>query len=217
MEIALTYFDRACPVTCEIIDAEGKTVAEAEGVSEGVSEDGRLRLTVENPILWNGEHPYLYILVLSCGGEVITDFVGIREITAENGVLKINGTAVKFRGVNRHDSDPVTGFAISLDQMKRDLLVMRQHNVNAIRTSHYPNAPQFYQLCDRYGFYVIDEADNESHGPSEVYLADRTGDGWRIRWNKAISDNPAFTKATVDRTERLVHRDKNRPCVIVWS
>ncbi|MFR3764638.1 MAG: glycoside hydrolase family 2 TIM barrel-domain containing protein, partial [[Clostridium] symbiosum] len=95
--------------------------------------------------------------------------------------------------------------------------VMKQHNVNAIRTSHYPNAPQFYQLCDELGFYVIDEADNESHGTNDIYMEEDHEAGWRERWNHAISDNPAFTEATVDRAKRLVERDKNRPCVLIWS
>lgn len=213
VELAMTFFGAAVPVTCSLYSRDGKLAAKAEGVPE----DGKMVLEVENPVCWNAEQPYLYTLVLECENEVITDKLGIREITVEHGVVKINGTAVKFRGVNRHDSDPETGFTISLAQMKKDLLVMKQHNVNAIRTSHYPNAPQFYQLCDQYGFYVIDEADNESHGTGYIYMEDRTGDGWRDRWNRAIADNPEFTEATVDRAQRLVQRDKNRPSVVIWS
>ena len=100
---------------------------------------------------------------------MITEYIGIREIHVENSVVYINGAPVKFRGVNRHDSDPVTGFTISVDQMKKDLELMKRHNINAIRTSHYPNAPMFYQMCDKYGFFVIDEADYESHGTMNLY------------------------------------------------
>ncbi len=166
---------------------------------------------------WNAEEPYLYTLVLETPGEVITERVGIREVSIQNKVLCLNGRPIRFRGVNRHDSDPVTGFAISPAQMKKDLLLMKEHNINAIRTSHYPASPILYQLCDRYGFYVIDEADNESHGTNA--LIDR-GEGWESymkRWTAPIADNPAFHDAILDRTQRLVSRDKNRPSVLIWS
>ena len=170
------------------------------------------------PHLWNAEEPYLYTLVLKTENEVITDRVGLRKIEIQNKIVYLNHVPVKFRGVNRHDSDPVTGYTISLDQMKKDLLLMKQHNFNAIRTSHYPNAPVFYQLCDQYGFYVIDEADNESHGAQARFYEDPDWErNARKRWNESISDNPAFIEATLDRTKRCVHRDKNRPCVVIWS
>ena len=124
---------------------------------------------------------------------------------------------VKFKGVNRHDSDPVTGFAISLDQMKKDLQMMKQHNFNAVRSSHYPNAPYFYQLCDQYGFYVIAEADNESHGTQSQYLQDSSWENVSKRWNERISDNPEFIPATLDRTMLCVQREKNRPSIVIWS
>ncbi len=129
----------------------------------------------------------------------------------------MNGNPIKFRGVNRHDSDPVTGFSIDCEQMNKDLQMMKQHNFNSIRTSHYPNAPYFYQLCDEYGFFVIDEADNESHGTQTQYLEDSEWEHARKRWNERIADNPDFIPATVDRTQLCVHRDKNRPCVVIWS
>lgn len=156
-------------------------------------------------------------LVLECGNEVIVDRLGIRKITIRDGVVYLNGEKIKFHGVNRHDSDPVTGFVISLEQMKKDLRIMKEHNVNAIRTSHYPNRPQFYQLCDEYGFYVIDEADNESHGTNSVYMEDSSTETVHERWNRAIADNPEFTQATVDRAKLLVERDKNRSSVVIWS
>ena len=98
-----------------------------------------------------------------------------------------------------------------MEQLIKDLALMKQHNFNAIRSSHYPNAPQFYQLCDRYGFYVVDEADNESHGAESVYSTETDWASRSRRWGVAIADNPDFTKATVDRTRRCVERDKNRP------
>ena len=158
-----------------------------------------------------------YKLVLSTGEEAITEQVGIREIHTEKGVLYINGVKVKFHGTNRHDSDPVTGFAISLDQIKKDLTLMKEHNMNAIRTSHYPNAPHFYQLYDRLGFFIIDEADNESHGTSDIYDTDPSWESRSKRWNEIIADNSLYTESTVDRTQRCVERDKNRPSVVIWS
>ena len=175
------------------------------------------RLHLDHPRQWNAETPNLYTLVLETEGEVITDRIGFREIAIRDKVVTLNGQPIKFRGVNRHDSDPVTGFAISLEQMKRDLLLMKQHNVNAIRTSHYPNAPVFYQLCDQYGFYVIDESDNESHGTNELMQKNHDWESYMEIWSKPIADNPEFLDAILDRTQRLVHRDKNRPCVVIWS
>ena len=119
--------------------------------------------------------------------------------------------------MNRHDSDPDTGFVISREQMEKDLRLMKEHNINAIRTSHYPNAPQYYHLYDRYGFYIIGEADNESHGADFAFRKDQTPDPFRQEWNRLISDNPVFTEATVDRMKRCVERDKNRPSVVIWS
>ena len=174
--------------------------------------------TVKNPILWNPEQPYLYTLLLETPDEVITDRVGFRDIRIENNLVFLNGNPIKFRGVNRHDSDPVTGPVISVEHMKRDLRMIKEHNFNAIRTSHYPNAPMFYQLCDQYGFLVIDEADNESHGASALYC--KENDIWENHvetWNEPFADNPEFLEATMDRTQRCVQRDKNRPSVICWS
>ena len=175
-------------------------------------------ITVVDPTLWNAEQPYLYTLVLDTPNETITDRVGIREVHVANNQIYVNGQSIKFHGVNRHESDPVTGYAVGFEQTKKDLLMIKKHNFNAIRTSHYPDVPYFYQLCDQYGFFVIDEADNESHGASEYYC--EGNESWPNHvenWNKPIADNPEFTEATVDRTRLCVERDKNRPCVIIWS
>ncbi len=163
------------------------------------------------PELWNAESPKQYKLVLSCGGETIEQKVGLRKIEVKDGVVLLNGTAIKFRGVNRHDSDPVTGYTINLEQAVRDLLLMKQHNVNAIRTSHYPNAPWFPQLCSEYGFYVIAEADLESHGN-----ANKLGAYSMENYSDAAAD-PQFMEAIVDRTQRNVMRDKNCASVVSWS
>ena len=212
VSIAITWNDgEPQEGTAKLFDAENHLVAEAAFGGDTV------QMHVKDAHLWNAEEPYLYTLVLETAGEVITDHVGIREIHAKDGVLYLNGVKIKFHGTNRHDSDPVTGFAISLAQIKKDLKVMKEHNINAIRTSHYPNAPYCYQLYDRLGFYVIDEADNESHGTEEIY-ANYTGwEEYAKNWNKLIANNPVFTEATVDRTQRCVERDKNRPSVVIWS
>ena len=122
--------------------------------------DGEIALIpVENPVLWSAENPFLYNLTLfageePCSQEVIGEKVGFRYIEVENGVVKLNGQAVKFRGVNHHDSFPESGYYSSVSQMKKDLILMKKHNVNAIRTSHYPSSPLFYQLCDQFGFFI---------------------------------------------------------------
>ncbi|MBO5071002.1 MAG: beta-galactosidase, partial [Roseburia sp.] len=208
------------PTKIKVLNASGKTVATgaAKAFDGGTLFHHQSILNVKDPILWNPEQPYLYTLVLETPNEVITDRIGLREIYIENNKVYLNGHSIKFRGVNRHDSDPVTGPVISVEHMKRDLRMIKEHNFNAIRTSHYPNAPMFYQLCDQYGFLVIDEADHESHGAAELYCSEN--DRWEDHvehWNEPFADNPEFLEATMDRTQRCVQRDKNRPCVIAWS
>lgn len=199
----------------EAYNAAGEVAAEAEIVAG--TDVMELRLEVSAPVLWNTEEPYLYTLVLGTAHETITDHVGIREIDIENRIVRLNGKPIKFRGVNRHDSDPVTGPTVGVEQMKRDLMLMKQHNYNAIRTSHYPNAPVFYELCDRYGFMVVDEADIESHGPSEIFHKDYSDSNKFHHWNGPIADNPEWEVSIMDRVYRCVHRDKNRPSVVIWS
>ena len=196
----------------ELSDASGKIVTSfSAGDGEAVSTH------INAPALWSAEKPYLYNLTITAGGEKIGEKVGFRKVYIENGVVKINGTPVKFKGVNRHDSYPDTGYCASIEQMKNDLTLMKQHNINAVRTSHYPNSPLFYKLCDEYGLYVIDEADLETHGCIEVYNA--------FQWNwengcngiALLAADERFKKAVTDRAESLVKRDINRPCVIFWS
>lgn len=186
---------------------EGKTAASSSNIT----------LSIDSPVLWNAEKPYLYTVIIRCAGEVITDRIGVREITIENKIVYINGMPIKFHGVNRHDSDPVTGFTISREQIIRDMSLMKQHNVNAIRTSHYPNVPYFYDFCDEYGFYVIDEADIEAHGPSELFYSDNSWENKAARWNEPIANNPEFCESILDRIRRCVIRDKNRASVVIWS
>ena len=193
-------------------DQEGNLVCEEE-----ITEEGTLVLEVENPVLWNTEAPYLYTLVLETEMETIVEYVGFRTIEIIDKVIYFNGQNIKFRGVNRHDSDPVTGFVTSMEQILTDLTMMKQHNFNSIRSSHYPNAPYFYQLCDKYGFMVIDEADIEAHGPFLLYRKEDTDYNRFKRWNEKIADDPAWEKAILDRVKLMVERDKNRPSIVIWS
>lgn len=211
IDVRFDFFDEIVPVTCRLLDADGKVI------DETFAEGDRIHMEVDHPQLWNAEQPYLYTMIYETPQEVITDFVGFREIHTKGNVLYINGQKVKFHGVNRHDSDPVTGFVISEEQMRKDLILMKEHNINAVRTSHYPNAPHFYALYDQMGFYIIDEADNESHGTSARYMETEDWDTQSKYWNEVIADNPAFTEATVDRVRCCVERDKNRPSVVIWS
>ncbi len=212
VSVQIVYFKETVPVRVSLYDADGRDVDTA-----GLSEDGSISLKIPAPILWNPEAPYLYQLVIQTEAEAIVDHVGLREITISDKTVLLNGQKILFRGVNRHDSDPVTGFAVSLEQMKKDLTLMKQHNFNAIRTSHYPNAPVFYQLCDLYGFMVIDEADIEAHGPVEIFYEDNSDENQFDRWNEPIADNPAWEASILDRVRLMVERDKNRPCVVIWS
>ena len=187
-------------------------------VSEGViSESGESTFEIVDYTLWNTENPYLYTIILETEQEVIVDHIALRKIEIKNQVIYLNGQKIKFRGVNRHDSDPVTGFTISMEQIKTDLTLMKQHNFNAIRSSHYPNAPFFYEMCDRYGFMVIDEADIEAHGPFMLYRKEDTDYNRFKRWNEKIADDPVWEAAIVDRVKLMVERDKNRFCIVMWS
>ena len=185
--------------------------ADKNPVGEAVLADGVYEFTVLNAKLWTAETPYLYTLTISTADEVITQAVGIREVYIKDGVVYVNGQNLKFRGTNRHDSDPVTGYTISKEQAIRDLTLMKQFNFNAIRTSHYPNAPWFTELCDRYGFYVIAESDIEMHGYLSTYHSDRENT------LGLLDEGGVFTEAVLDRVQRNVIRDKNHPCVLIWS
>jgi beta-galactosidase/beta-glucuronidase len=161
---------------------------------------------VSRPEQWSDEHPYLYSLLLTLRDpqgqvlEVATCRVGFRRIDIRDGQIRINGQPIRIKGVNRHEHDPRTGHAISLESMLQDICLMKQFNLNAVRTSHYPNAPAWYDLCDRYGIYVLDEANIESHGV----------------WDQPAND-PIWQTAFVERVSRMVERDKNHPCILAWS
>ena len=199
-------------VKISIEDRNGAVVALGS-----IAEEGTAVLEIASPELWNTENPYLYKLILETENEVIVDHIALRKIEIKDQVIYLNGQKIKFRGVNRHDSDPVTGFTINTEQITTDLTLMKQHNFNAIRSSHYPNAPFFYEMCDKYGFMVIDEADIEAHGPFMIYRKEDTDYNRFKRWNEKIADDPVWEEAIVDRVKLMVERDKNRFCIVMWS
>ena len=167
---------------------------------------GWLSATVRNPKKWTAETPYLYTLHLSLNDaeghilEQISTKVGFRQLEIRDGMFLVNGKQVRFRGVNRHEMDPVTGHVMSEERMLQDILLMKQANINAVRTCHYPNAERWYELCDSIGLYVMDEADIEEHG---------------LRGE--LASDPSWAAAWIDRTQRLVIRDRNHPSVVFWS
>jgi len=185
------------PVTLTLL---GETVVAGAGK--------KVEMRVDSPVLWSAEIPYLYDLEIECNGEFILEKVGFREVKIENGVFKVNGEAIKLKGVNRHDFHPEKGATVNINDILNDLKLMKELNVNAIRTSHYPNCPEFYQLCDKYGFYVMDEADLETHGCCSF------GPGSRV---DEIADDAAYQFPMLERQKMLVERDKNRPSIIIWS
>ena len=211
VEIEMKFYS-PLNVKISIEDRNGAVVALGS-----IAEEGTAVLEIASPELWNTENPYLYKLILETENEVIVDHIALRKIEIKDQVIYLNGQKIKFRGVNRHDSDPVTGFTINPEHITTDLTLMKQHNFNAIRSSHYPNAPFFYEMCDKYGFMVIDEADIEAHGPFMLYRKEDTDYNRFKRWNEKIADDPVWEDAIVDRVKLMVERDKNRFCIVMWS
>lgn len=201
-------------LTVELFDSSGNRAGEPLQTTLSIEPDGlatgRLETELTNPDKWTAEKPNLYRLLLTLTGpgsevlEVISSRVGFREVEMKGGRLLVNGVPILLKGVNRHEHDPDTGHTISRESMIRDIRLMKQFNINAVRTSHYPNIPLWYELCDEFGLYVIDEANIESHGMG--YRPDRT-----------LGNNPTWRKAHLSRTRRMVERDKNFPSVIIWS
>ena len=222
--VACQFAECEQPISWQLFDPQGELIIEQKGHA--------FHAEIENAQLWHAENPHLYTLILQYGSEVICQKVGLRHIEVKNGVMLFNGQAIKFKGVNRHDSDPKTGYVISREQALQDLRLMKQHNFNAIRTAHYPNAPWFTELCDEYGFYVIAESDIESHGTNAVYvespetsilLGVKTEIDHDAIRQKTIDNycymarSSEFNQAILDRTYANVERDKNRPSVVIWS
>lgn len=195
------------PVQVSLFDAQGKRITSEKG-------KGRVTFTVEQAHLWSSETPYLYTLLIETQEEVIPVQFGFRKVEiAANRALLINGKAVKLKGVNRHDTHPTQGYYTPVEHMLTDLKLMKQHNINTIRTSHYPNTPEFYNLCDRLGFYVVDETDIEAHG----FCTRNTSYKYQTFHPEWPTDRPDYKEAFVERAVRMVERDKNHPAIIMWS
>ena len=196
-------------VEITLLSPEGKVVKTMEnpvtGVKKGKPFEYTARTTVEQPLLWSAEKPHLYTVIISLKDksgkelEAMSSKFGFRNIEIKNRLVYINNEQIYFKGTNRHDIHPKYGKAVPVESMIEDILLMKRHNINMVRTSHYPNDPKMYALYDYYGLYIMDEADCENHG------------------NGSISDKPTWKAAYVDRIERVVSRDKNHPSVIFWS
>ena len=182
-----------------------------EGDSIVVPANMKTEIIVPKVKLWSAEEPNLYTVELHANNEKIIESVGFREITIDGKVFKINGKPVKLKGVNRHDFHCETAATVSLEDLAKDIHLMKELNVNAVRTSHYPNSPEFYMLCDTFGIYVMDEADVEMHG-----ACTRDGRYENDLWEE-YAENNFFSPGITDRHAALVERDKNRPSVIIWS
>ncbi len=178
---------------------------------DGDFTSGSMSLRIDYPLLWSAEIPQLYKMYIYCNDEVILVNIGLREIKINSSCVLLNGQKIKMYGVNRHDSHPVFGHYTPYEHMLEDLFIFKRHNINSIRTSHYPNDPRFTELCDKLGFMVVDEADLETHGMNYV-----PGE-WIPEEGNKLSDSPEWKDAYVDRAKRLYERDKNHPCVIFWS
>lgn len=210
-------------VSCELSDASG-VVARGEGytgnrsarfdefiytnfplpIQQGVTRTAYVQLTVDAPRLWNSESPQLYELRISAAGQRASLKVGIRDVRIEDGVFKVNYAPVKLKGVNRHEFSPREGYVVTRDDMLRDIMLMKQHNINAVRCSHYPCAQEWYELCDEYGLYVMDEANVESHGIS-------------YRQNVLPGNDLRWLGHMLDRVISMVEAHKNHPSIVMWS
>ncbi len=206
------------------IDVEGNADYEIKLLDGDtvIYEGASPKFTVQNPKLWSAETPYLYTLNIICDDEIIPYKIGIKQVIIKDSVLYINGQNVKIKGVNRHDSNAYTGAAISREQLIADLNLMKEHNVNAIRTSHYPNSPWAYELYSEYGFYVMAEADLECHNTADLYGG---GHLYNSKQQGGIDDytfgmlchDPNYYDAMLDRIKACVIREKNSPCIFMWS
>jgi len=196
-------------LTVNLLNAKGDNVAtltkKIDKIKGNGAADIELQTSIDNPLLWSAEKPNLYSVIISLADEkssateAMSSKFGFRKIEIKNKRVYINNKQVFFKGVNRHDIHPEFGKAVPVESMIKDIELMKQHNINMVRTSHYPNSPKMYALYDYYGMYIMDEADLENHG------------------NHSISDKPSWKPAYVDRITRVIQRDKNHPSVIFWS
>lgn len=199
-------------IVCNLEDFSGLdtyiTLFDPEGEKLGTAipmDNGTAIFNIEEPYLWTAETPDLYTLLIESFDEYIPVKVGVRKVEIQDGAITINNKAVKFKGVNRHDFNSKNGYVCTIEDMTRDIILMKQHNINTVRTSHYPNDPRFYELCDKFGIYVMDETDLECHA---ICFAE-------AKYN--ITDNPEWEASYLDRVMRMVERDKNHPSIFAWS
>jgi len=198
-------------LTAELYDRDGTIVNTAitHFDNKGNKMTVALEAEIGKPEKWTAETPYLYTLIIELKQanktlEVLSHKIGFRNVEITNGQLLVNGIPILIKGVNRHEHDEFTGHVVSHELMKKDIELMKQFNINAVRTSHYPNDPYWYKLCDEYGIYLVDEANIESHGMG--YHPDRT-----------LGNKPLWEKAHLERIQRMLERDKNHPSIIIWS
>ncbi|MEG0638812.1 MAG: glycoside hydrolase family 2 TIM barrel-domain containing protein [Clostridia bacterium] len=193
----------ALQVNVRLLDENKQVVMEQLlPVKEGVAE---LSCTLAAVQPWSAETPSRYALILAIEGQTECGWLGFRRVEIHDGQLWMNGISIKLKGVNRHDTHCDLGYVSPIEVMREDVRLMKQHNLNTVRTSHYPNDPRFLEMCDQYGLYVIDEADVECHGVVNV-----------SHYN-LIADDPAWEKPILDRCQRMVERDRNHPSIIMWS
>lgn len=216
---------QATEVSLHLLDGADKTIVKQSKLAD----EGQISFTipVENPQKWTAETPYLYHLVLTTAGCSIAHRIGFRRLELKDGLFLVNGKRIVFRGVNTHEHHPLSGRAVPFEFLKQDLLLMKSHNINAIRTSHQPNDPRLYDLADELGLWIIDEVDL-NHGFAEVEEAALPPEQKNLSYEekktlvydkaaRLTSDNPDWEEAYVDRARQLVIRDKNHASVIMWS
>lgn len=199
-------------VSYEIEDKGKKIISGsvAVTVSSNIQSFKSSRHELKNIKAWSAESPYLYDLYMTLSNsknevlEVIPQKIGFRKVEIENGQILINGVAVLFKGTNRHEHNPERGHYVNTEDMESDIIKMKQNNINAVRTSHYPNVPEWYELCDKYGIYLIDEGNIEAHG-------------FGNKGNNRLTCSPEWEQAYIDRVRRMVHRDRNHASVVIWS
>ena len=190
-----------CPDQIELTlyDPQGEILATA-----APDENGKARFSVDSPALWNGESPKLYTILAAYHGEYTPHVFGIRKVEIKDGVFTVNGRPIKIKGVNRHDFCKDTGPTLTYEQLKQDVLRMKRYNINGVRTSHYPGDPRFFELCDRYGLYVLAEADVEAHG-------------FGYGQQNAVAHSLEFRNMVLDRMDAMVLANIHHPSIVIWS
>ena len=217
-ELQVTAWTRGSGTLLLRLSRDGRELMRKEAPVDPASGSSQVCFRVEQPLLWSAEAPNLYRLEIEVrrmdgtGTEIIPQDVGFRRVEIKDGILLLNGKRLVFHGVNRHDFSSVSGRVPNREELVRDLLTMKRHNINAIRTSHYPNQSELYALCDRYGIYVLDENNMETHGSWDAFLRGKAGADFVVP-----KDHEEFAPLLLDRVRSIYERDKNHPSVLLWS